>query len=65
MAWNRCRFVDREVGALLKRLEMKVLPTTPSSSSSAITAAATSAAKQFLYDDGTRIPMIMRWPGKV
>jgi N-sulfoglucosamine sulfohydrolase len=57
--------VDREVGALLKRLADEGLADNTLVFFIADHGICQIRGKQFLYDEGTHIPMIMRWPGKV
>lgn len=57
--------VDREVGALLKRLDDEGLTGSTLVFFISDHGICQIRGKQFLYDEGTRIPMIMRWPGKV
>ncbi len=57
--------VDREVGAILKRLDDEGLTDNTIVFFIADHGRCHIRGKQFLYDEGTRIPMIMRWPGKV
>jgi len=57
--------VDREVGALLKRLEDDGLADNTIVFFIGDHGRCHIRGKQFLYDGGTHIPMLMRWPGKV
>ncbi len=57
--------VDREVGALLKRLEDEGLVDNTIVFFIGDHGRCHIRGKQFLYDGGIRIPMIMRWPGQV
>ena len=62
---EQMQLVDREVGALLKRLEDEGLADNTIVFFIGDHGRCHIRGKQFLYDGGTRIPMIMRWPGKV
>ncbi|MFD2256655.1 sulfatase [Luteolibacter algae] len=62
---EQMQIVDREVGELLKRLEDEGLAENTIVFFIADHGRCHFRGKQFLYDEGTRIPMIMRWPGKV
>ncbi len=62
---EQMQLVDREVGALLKRLEDEGLADNTLVFFIADHGRCHIRGKQFLYDEGTRIPMIMRWPGHV
>lgn len=62
---EQMQLVDREVGALLKRLEDEGLAENTVVFFIGDHGRCHIRGKQFLYDEGTRIPMIMRWPGKV
>lgn len=57
--------VDREVGALLKRLEDEGLAQDTLVFFTSDHGRCHIRGKQFLYDGGIRIPMIVRWPGRV
>jgi arylsulfatase A-like enzyme len=57
--------VDREVGALLKRLEDEGLAENTLVIFIGDHGRCHIRGKQFLYDGGTQIPMILRWPGKI
>lgn len=57
--------VDREVGALLKRLANEGLAENTIVFFIADHGVCQIRGKQFLYDEGTHIPMIVRWPGRV
>jgi len=59
------QLVDREVGALLKRLEDEGLADNTIVFFIGDHGRCHIRGKQFLYDGGIRIPMIMRWPGRV
>lgn len=59
------QLVDREVGALLKRLADEGLAEDTLVIFIADHGRCHFRGKQFLYDEGTRIPMIVRWPGRV
>ena len=59
------QLVDREVGALLKRLDNEGLADNTIVFFIGDHGRCHIRGKQFLYDGGIRIPMIMRWPGKV
>ncbi|RTE54168.1 sulfatase [Arenibacter aquaticus] len=62
---EQMQLVDREVGSLLKRLDDEGLADNTIVFFIADHGRCHIRGKQFLYDGGTRIPMIMRWPGKV
>lgn len=62
---EQMQLVDREVGALLKRLDDEGLADNTIVFFIADHGRCHIRGKQFLYDGGIRIPMIMRWPGKV
>ena len=62
---EQMQLVDREVGALLKRLKDEGLAENTIVFFIGDHGRCHIRGKQFLYDEGTRIPMIMRWPGKV
>ncbi|MCM2372522.1 sulfatase family protein [Aporhodopirellula aestuarii] len=57
--------VDRKVGSLLKRLDDEGLSDNTIVFFIGDHGRCHVRGKQFLYDEGLRIPMIMRWPGKV
>jgi len=59
------QLVDREVGALLDRLDEEGLTDSTIVFFIGDHGRCHIRGKQFLYDGGIRIPMIMRWPGKV
>lgn len=62
---EQMQLVDREVGELLKRLDDEGLSDNTIVFFIGDHGRCHIRGKQFLYDEGTRIPMIMRWPGKV
>ena len=62
---EQMQLVDREVGALLKRLEEEGLADSTIVFFIGDHGRCHIRGKQFLYDGGIHIPMIMRWPGKV
>ncbi|MCA9031442.1 MAG: sulfatase [Planctomycetaceae bacterium] len=62
---EQMQIVDRQVGALLARLEKEGLADNTLVFFIADHGRCHIRGKQFLYDGGIRIPMIMRWPGKV
>lgn len=62
---EQMQLVDREVGALLKRLEDEGLADNTLVFFIADHGGCHIRGKQFLYDGGIQIPMIVRWPGKV
>lgn len=62
---EQMQLVDREVGALLKRLDDEGLADNTIVFFIGDHGRCQIRGKQFLYDGGIRIPMIMRWPGKV
>ena len=57
--------VDRQIGALLKRLDDEGLAENTIVFFIGDHGRCHIRGKQFLYDGGIRIPMIMRWPGKI
>ena len=59
------QLVDRQVGEVLKRLEDEGLADNTLVFFIGDHGVCHIRGKQFLYDEGTRIPMVMRWPGKV
>jgi uncharacterized sulfatase len=62
---EQMQLVDRKVGKLLKRLEDEGLADNTLVFFIGDHGRCHIRGKQFLYDGGIRIPMIMRWPGKV
>ncbi|WP_345319597.1 sulfatase [Novipirellula rosea] len=62
---EQMQLVDREVGAILKRLVDEGLADNTIVFFIGDHGRCHIRGKQFLYDEGTRIPMIMRWPGHV
>ncbi|NNE00900.1 MAG: sulfatase-like hydrolase/transferase, partial [Pirellulaceae bacterium] len=62
---EQMQIVDREVGALLKRLDDEGLADNTIVFFIGDHGRCHIRGKQFLYDGGIRIPMIMRWPGNV
>jgi N-sulfoglucosamine sulfohydrolase len=62
---EQMQLVDREVATLLKRLDDEGLADNTIVFFIGDHGRCHIRGKQFLYDGGTRIPMIMRWPGKV
>ncbi len=62
---EQMQLVDREVGALLKRLDDEGLTDNTIVFFIGDHGRCHIRGKQFLYDGGIRIPMIMRWPGEV
>ncbi len=62
---EQMQLVDREVGAILKRLDDEGLADDTLVFFIGDHGRCHIRGKQFLYDEGTRIPMIMKWPGKV
>jgi len=62
---EQMQLVDREVGALLKRLDDEGLRDNTLVFFIGDHGRCHIRGKQFLYDGGIRIPMIMRWPGEV
>ena len=62
---EQVQLVDREVGALLQRLEDEGLADNTIVFFIGDHGRCHIRGKQFLYDGGIRIPMLMRWPGKV
>ena len=62
---EQMQLVDREIGALLKRLEDEGLAENTIVFFIGDHGRCHIRGKQFLYDGGIQIPMVMRWPGKV
>lgn len=62
---EQMQLVDRQVGELLKRLKDEGLAENTIVFFIGDHGRCHIRGKQFLYDGGIRIPMIMRWPGKV
>lgn len=62
---EQMQLVDREIGELLKRLEDEGLADNTIVFFIGDHGRCHIRGKQFLYDGGIRIPMVMRWPGKV
>jgi len=62
---EQMQLVDRQVGVLLQRLEDEGLADNTIVFFIGDHGRCHIRGKQFLYDGGIRIPMIMRWPGKV
>ena len=62
---EQMQLVDREIGALLERLDDEGLAENTIVFFIGDHGRCHVRGKQFLYDGGIRIPMIMRWPGKV
>ena len=62
---EQMQLVDRQTGELLKRLEDEGLADNTIVFFIGDHGRCHIRGKQFLYDGGIRIPMIMRWPGKV
>lgn len=62
---EQMQLVDREVGVLLKRLVDEGLADNTIVFFIGDHGRCHIRGKQFLYDGGIRIPMILRWPGKV
>lgn len=62
---EQMQLVDRQIGALLKRLADEGLTDNTIVFFIADHGRCHIRGKQFLYDGGIRIPMVMRWPGKV
>lgn len=63
--YEQMQLVDREVGALLKRLDDEGLAENTLVFFIADHGRCHIRGKQFLYDGGLHIPMIVRWPEKV
>ena len=63
--YEAMQVVDRKIGALLKRLQDEGLADNTLVFFISDHGVCEIRGKQFLYDEGTRIPMIMRWPGHV
>ena len=62
---EQMQLVDRQVGEILKRLDDEGLRDNTLVFFISDHGGCHIRGKQFLYDGGIRIPMIMRWPGKV
>ncbi|WP_390176065.1 sulfatase family protein [Mariniblastus fucicola] len=62
---EQMQIVDRKVGKILKRLEDEGLTENTIVFFIGDHGRCHIRGKQFLYDGGIRVPMIMRWPGKV
>lgn len=62
---EQMQLVDREVGEILKRLSEEGLADNTIVFFIGDHGRCHIRGKQFLYDGGIRIPMIMRWPGKI
>tara|TARA_R110002049_G_scaffold285698_1_gene466652 strand:+ start:13073 stop:14629 length:1557 start_codon:yes stop_codon:yes gene_type:complete len=62
---EQMQLVDRQVGEILKRLDDEGLADNTIVFFIGDHGGCHIRGKQFLYDGGIRIPMIMRWPGKV
>ena len=62
---EQMQLVDREVGELLQRLEDEGLADNTVVIFISDHGRCQIRGKQFLYDAGIRIPMIIRWPGKI
>ena len=62
---EQMQLVDRQVGALLKRLEDEGLSENTLVFFLGDHGRCHIRGKQFLYDGGIRIPMIMRWPAQI
>ena len=62
---EQMQLVDREVGAILQRLEDEGLADNTIVFFIGDHGRCHIRGKQFLYDGGIRIPMIVRWPGRV
>ena len=62
---EQMQLVDRQVGEILKRLDDEGLSDNTLVFFIGDHGRCHIRGKQFLYDGGIRIPMIMRWPGKV
>ena len=62
---EQMQLVDREIGALLKRLDDEGLADNTLVFFIGDHGRCHIRGKQFLYDGGIRIPMIVRWPGQV
>ncbi|MGI9240664.1 MAG: sulfatase family protein [Verrucomicrobiales bacterium] len=62
---EQMQIVDRQVGALLQRLDEEGLAGDTLVFFIGDHGRCHIRGKQFLYDEGTQIPMILRWPGRV
>ncbi|NNJ26866.1 sulfatase family protein [Alienimonas chondri] len=62
---EQMQLVDRQVGQLLKRLEDEGLAENTLVFFIADHGRCHIRGKQFLYDEGIRVPLIVRWPGHV
>ena len=63
--YEAMQLVDRKIGALLKRLDDEGLRDSTIVFFIGDHGVCQIRGKQFLYDEGIRIPMILRWPRKV
>jgi len=59
------QLVDREIGELLKRLDDEGLADNTIVVFMGDNGSCHMRGKQFLYDAGTSVPMMIRWPGKI
>ncbi len=59
------QIVDREVGAVLERLEKEGLAENTVVFIIGDNGRCMPRGKQFLYDGGIQVPLIVRWPGKI
>ena len=62
---EQMQIVDRQVGAILQRLSSEGLSSNTIVFFIGDHGRCHIRGKQFLYDEGIRIPMIVRWPGRV
>lgn len=62
---EQMQLVDRQIGELLQRLEDEGLADNTIVFFISDHGRCHIRGKQFLYDEGLQIPMVMRWPGKV
>lgn len=62
---EQMQLVDRQVGKLLQRLDDEGLADNTLVFFIGDHGRCHIRGKQFLYDEGTQVPMILRWPGKV
>lgn len=62
---EQMQLVDREVGALLKRLDDEGLRDNTLVIFISDHGRCHIRGKQFLYDEGIQVPMILRWPGQI
>ncbi|MEM6471225.1 MAG: sulfatase [Planctomycetota bacterium] len=62
---EQMQLVDREVGELLKRLDEEGIAENTLVIFVSDHGRCHIRGKQFLYDEGTRVPLVLRWPGRL